>query len=145
MVFVMILWATLNVPSAKARLQVFLMPEKAASVKRLDAVLGQVYLHSWCFIVVRHGGQARRGVYCPLPLRRVAADLYPLFHKPFFQGLTDWDLLYKQFTLCVTFPFLEPALASFSEEERWWLQDEVLKGLNMDVDVEIVKASGDGS
>ena len=44
------------------------------------------------------GGKACRG--------RVAAVLYPLFHKRFFQGLTDWDLLCKQLTLCVTFPFL---------------------------------------
>ena len=48
-----------------------------------DAVLGQVYLHSWCLIVVRQGGKAR-------PLRRVVADLYPLFHKRFLQGLTDF-------------------------------------------------------
>ena len=36
--------ATLYVPSARARPQVFLIPEKAASVKRLDAVLGKVNL-----------------------------------------------------------------------------------------------------
>ena len=79
--------ATLYVLSARARLQVFVIPEKAASGKRLDAVLGQIYLHSWCLIVVRHGGKARS-------LRRVVADLQPLFHKRFFQGLTDWDLLF---------------------------------------------------
>ena len=66
--------ATLYVPSARARPQVFLLPEKAASVKRLDAVLGKVNLPNWCFIVVRHGGNAHRGVYCLLPLRRIAAD-----------------------------------------------------------------------
>ena len=54
---------------------------------------------------MRHGGKARRSVYCLLPLRRVAADLYPLFHKHVFQDLTDWDLLYKQLILCVTFSF----------------------------------------
>ena len=43
-----------------------------ASVKRLDAVLDQVYLRSWCFIVVRHGGKACRDVNCLLALRRVA-------------------------------------------------------------------------
>ena len=90
--------ATHYVPSARARPQVFLIPEKAALVNRLDALLGKAYLHSWCPIVVRHGGKA-------WPLRRVVADLYPLFHKRFFQGLTDWDLLYKQLILCVIFPF----------------------------------------
>ena len=69
------------------------------SEKRLDAVLGQVYLHSWCPIVVRQGGKAR-------PLRRVVADLYPLFHERLVQGLTGWDLRYQQLILCVTFPFL---------------------------------------
>ena len=59
--------ATLYVPSARARPQAFLKPEKAASVKRHDAVLGNFYLHSWCPIVVRHGGNARL-------LRRVVAD-----------------------------------------------------------------------
>ena len=39
------------------------MYEKAASVKRLDAVLGKVNLPNWCFIVVRHGGHAHRGVF----------------------------------------------------------------------------------
>ena len=89
----------LNVPSAMAKPQVFLIPEKAASEKRLDAVLGKVYLHSWCLTVARHGGKAR-------PLRRVVADENSLFQKRFFQGLTDWDLLDKHLILYVTFPFL---------------------------------------
>ena len=53
-------------------------------MKRLDGVLGKVNLPSWCFIVVRHGGNAHRGVYCLLPLRRVTADINPLFHKHVF-------------------------------------------------------------
>ena len=39
-----------------------------------------------CFTVVRHGGKARRDVCCLLPLRRVAVDFCPLFHKPFFEA-----------------------------------------------------------
>ena len=45
------------------------------------------------------GGKAR-------PLRRMVADFYPLFRKRIFQGLTDWDLLYKQWILCVNVLFL---------------------------------------
>ena len=60
-----------TVPSARARPQVFLVPEKAASVKRPDAVLGNVNLPSWCFTVVRHGGHAHRGVYCLLPPQKI--------------------------------------------------------------------------
>ena len=41
---------------------------------------------SSCAIVVMH-----RGVYCFLPLRRVATDIYPLFHKHVFQCLASWD------------------------------------------------------
>ena len=90
--------------TARARPQVFLPNEKAASVKRLDAVLGKVNLPSWCFIVVRHGGHAHRGVYCLLPLRRFAADLYPLSHKHVFQGLAGWNPISTLSTLCDTFP-----------------------------------------
>ena len=53
--------------------------------------LGKVHLPCWCFIVVRHGGNAHRGVCCFLPLRRVADDIYPLFHKHVFQGLAGWN------------------------------------------------------
>ena len=79
--------------------QVFLLPEKTASVKRLDAVLGNVNLPNWCFIVVRHGGDAHRCVYCLLPPRRIATDLHPLFHKHVFQGLAGWNPVYIQSTL----------------------------------------------
>ena len=68
--------ATLYVPSARARPQVFIKPEKATSVKRLDVVLGKVHLPSWCFIVWRHGCNAHRSVYCLLFPRCVAADIY---------------------------------------------------------------------
>ena len=71
-------------------------PEKAASVKRLYAVLGKVNLPCWCFIVVRHGGNVHRSVCCLLLLRRVAADINPLFHKHVFQGLADWNPVYIQ-------------------------------------------------
>ena len=91
--------ATLYVPSARVRPQVFLMNEKAASVKRLNAVLGKVNLLSWCFFVVRHGGHPHRCVYCLLPLRRFAADLYPLSHKHVFQCLAGWVPVYIQSTL----------------------------------------------
>ena len=59
--------ATLYDPSARARPQVFFIPEKAASVKRLDDVLGEANLSSWCFIVVRHGGDVTGAfiVFCP--------------------------------------------------------------------------------
>ena len=83
----------------QARPQVFLIPEKAASVKRLDAVLGNVNPPSWCFIVVRHGGNAHRGAFCLLPLRRVAADIYPLFHIHVFQCLASWDPVHILSTL----------------------------------------------
>ena len=48
MSFPSVIRTALHVPSARARPQIFFIPEKAASGKRLDAVLGKVYLHSWC-------------------------------------------------------------------------------------------------
>ena len=50
-------------------LKSYLVPEKAASVMCLDAVLGKVHLPCWRFIVVRHGGNVRRDVYSILFLR----------------------------------------------------------------------------
>ena len=50
-------------------LRSYLLPEKAASVMCFDAVLGKFYLPYWCFIVVRHGGNVRRGVFFFLFLR----------------------------------------------------------------------------
>ena len=88
--------ATLCVPPARARPQVFLIPAKAASVKRLYAVLGKGTLPCWCFIVVHHGGNVQRSFYCLLLLRRVAAHISPLFRKHVFQGLADWNPVYIQ-------------------------------------------------
>ena len=50
-------------------LRSYLLPEKAASVKCLDAVLGKVHLPCWRFIVVRHDGNVHRDVYSVLFLR----------------------------------------------------------------------------
>ena len=47
----------------------YLLPEKAASVRCLDAVLGQCHLPCWRLIVMRHGGNVHRDVYCLLFLR----------------------------------------------------------------------------
>ena len=44
-------------------------------------------------------------MYCLLFARCVAAGLYPLFHEHIFQVLAVWNPVYKQSTLCVTFPF----------------------------------------
>ena len=46
--------AALCVPSAWVRPQVFLIFDTAASVKRLDTVMGKGNVPSWCFIVLRH-------------------------------------------------------------------------------------------
>ena len=43
--------------------------EKAVSEKCFIAVLGEVHLHCWSFIVVRHGGHVHRDVFCFLFLR----------------------------------------------------------------------------
>ena len=40
------------------------LPEKAVSEKRFVAVLGEIHLHSWSFIIVRHGGHVHRDVFC---------------------------------------------------------------------------------
>ena len=71
-------------------LRSYFLPENAASGKRLDAVFGQVLLLRWCLIFAFHCGHVR-------PLRRVVADEHPLFQTHVFQGLFDWDLLYKHF------------------------------------------------
>ena len=42
------------------------LPEKAVSEKRFIAILGEVHLHCWSFIVVRHGGHVHRDVFCCL-------------------------------------------------------------------------------
>ena len=64
--------ATLHVPSARARPQVFLTLEKAESVKHLDAVFGEANLPSWCVIVLRHCGHVTGAfvVFCPQKCRR---------------------------------------------------------------------------
>ena len=72
----------------RARLQVLpFIPGEAASVRCFDVVLGKVHLLSWRFIVVRHGSHAHRGVYCFLPFRRFAADIFPFLQARFFQGI----------------------------------------------------------
>ena len=55
--------------SVRARPQVLPETRKNASVMCLDAVLGKVPLPYWRFIVVRHGGNVHRDVYCILFLR----------------------------------------------------------------------------
>ena len=42
-------------------------------------------------------------VFCPS--EELPPIFYPFFHKHIVQGLTGWNPLYKQSTLCVTFPF----------------------------------------
>ena len=72
----------------RARLQVLpFVPGEAASVRCFDVVLGKVHLQSWRFIVVRHGSHAHRGVYCFLPFRRFAADIFPFLQARFLQGI----------------------------------------------------------
>ena len=88
--------ATLYVPLSRAPHQVFLKPEKAASVKGLDAVLGQVHLPSWCFIVVRRGGNAHRSVYCLLLFGLSSAGVTPL--PPWSRMLPDETV--KTFIVC---------------------------------------------
>ena len=56
---------------------------KATAEKHLDALLGQVYLHSWCLIVGRHGGKATGGsllIFPALPNKRfIKASLIGIF------------------------------------------------------------------
>ena len=44
-------------------------PKRLFQEKRFNAVLGEVHLHCWNFIVVRHGGHVHRDVFCFLFLR----------------------------------------------------------------------------
>ena len=97
-------------------------------MKRIDAVLGKVNLPSWCFIVLRHGGHAHRRIYCLLPLRRVAADFYPLSHKHVFQGLAGWYLVYMLSAPCDTFSSMglsSAGLAPLSPYSRKILNETV--------------------
>ena len=87
--------------SARARPQVFLTPEKAASVFWIRFIYSAGVPLS-CDMAVKRAGASI--VFC------TSEELPPIdIHSSinlFFHGLTDWDLLYKQLTLCVTFPFL---------------------------------------
>ena len=40
------------------------LPEEAVSEKRFIAVLGEVHIHSWCIIIVRHGGHVHGDFFC---------------------------------------------------------------------------------
>ena len=86
--------AALCVPSTRARPQVFLLAEKAASENRFIAVLGEVHLPCWRFIVVRHRGSAHWDVFSFLFTRLAAAHS---FSNLFFSSIVDWDLLYRHF------------------------------------------------
>ena len=73
-------------------------------MKRLDAVLGKVHLPSWCFIVVRHGGNVTKVfiVFCP---SEESPQTYILSStNTFFQCLAGWDPVYIQSTLWDIFP-----------------------------------------
>ena len=51
------------------------LPEQAVSEKRFIAFLGEVHLHCWCCIVVRHGVHVHIDVFC---------SLFPWFAVSFF-------------------------------------------------------------
>ena len=67
---------------------------QAASVKCLDAALGEVHLPCWRFIVVLHNGNGYRHGYSVLFFRWVADDVYPFFQACFFQGIASWNPIY---------------------------------------------------
>ena len=99
--------ATLYVPSARAGPQVSLKTRKGSVG---EAPRCFFWIKLICpvddFIVVRHGGNAHRSVYCLLPLRRVARrHLSSLPQTRFFQCLSGWDPVYIQSTLSDSFPF----------------------------------------
>ena len=83
----------------KERTQVFLIPERDASVKRSDAVLENANLSSSCFIVVRYSGTAHRCICCPPASQKSRRWRPSIFHKHVFQGFARLSPVYIQSTL----------------------------------------------
>ena len=54
---------TLVVLSARARPQVFLFTRRGSVGEALHCCLGEIHLHSWSFIVLRHGGHVHRDFF----------------------------------------------------------------------------------
>ena len=63
----------LYVPSARTRPQIFLYTRKGSVGEALHCCFGEVHLHYWSCIVVRHGGHVHRDVFCSLFTRFAAS------------------------------------------------------------------------